>query len=350
LASHDINPSIPQSCVDIVAISAANPANVQDGFGNQVNCWPVSEDAPFQVVVPNGMTFHMPNGTTVNGTGQTLHFVGLRPYSSPNCNALTGANCPTDGTPVFTNIFAEDTIGTSSYNSLQMMLEKRFSHGLQLQAAYTWSKSLDLASSFEETLNPFDFKKSRALSLFNSAQRFVINYYWEIPVPKYDGFKGKLLDDWSISGITQFQSGFPIRLQTQNDNELINSLFFFGTGAPQLTGSAQILNPKTVQTINGVQGHYYLNAAQYSDPALGTFATTSRTLCCGPGQNQWDITFSKRVSISEAKYFQFRADIFNVFNRTEFVNPDGNFSNSTFGQVLQARDPRLLQFALKFYF
>jgi len=350
LASHDINPSIPQSCVDIMAISAANPANVQDGFGNQVNCGPVSEDAPFQVVVPNGMTFHMPNGTTVNGTGQTLHFVGLRPYSSPNCNALTGANCPTDGTPVFTNIFAEDTIGTSSYNSLQMMLEKRFSHGLQLQAAYTWSKSLDLASSFEETLNPFDFKKSRALSLFNSAQRFVINYYWEIPVPKYDGFKGKLLDDWSISGITQFQSGFPIRLQTQNDNELINSLFFFGTGAPQLTGSAQILNPKTVQTINGVQGHYYLNAAQYSDPALGTFATTSRTLCCGPGQNQWDITFSKRVSISEAKYFQFRADIFNVFNRTEFVNPDGNFSNSTFGQVLQARDPRLLQFALKFYF
>ena len=71
------------------------------------------------------------------------------------------------------------------------MLEKRFSHGLQFQAAYTWSKSLDWASSFEETLNPFDFRKSRALSLFNSAQRFVINYVWDIPVPKYQGIKGK---------------------------------------------------------------------------------------------------------------------------------------------------------------
>ena len=56
------------------------------------------------------------------------------------------------------------------------------------------------------------------------------------------------------------------------------------------------------------------------------------------------------VAITESKYFQFRTDIFNVFNKTEFVNPDGNFSNSTFGQVLSARDPRLVQFALKFYF
>ena len=78
--------------------------------------------------------------------------------------------------------------------------------------------------------------------------------------------------------------------------------------------------------------------------------TTPRSICCGPGENQWDLTFSKKISLSEARYFQFRADIFNVFNKTQFVNPDGNFSNSTFGQILQARDPRLVQFALKFYF
>ena len=96
--------------------------------------------------------------------------------------------------------------------------------------------------------------------------------------------------------------------------------------------------------------HRFLNSSQFSDPTLGTFATTPRSICCGPGENQWDITFSKRISLSESKYFQFRADIFNLFNKTEFVNPDGNFSNTTFGQVLQARDPRLVQFALKFYF
>jgi hypothetical protein len=351
LASHDIDAANPQTCLDIIALANNNPGSVTS-YGSSASCGPFLEDNQYTVtlpasngaVLPNG--FHLPAGGTVQAAGQTLNFVGLRPYSSPSCNPLTGGpgnGCPADGVPVFTNIFAEDTIAPSSYNSLQASIEKRFSHGLQLQAAYTFSKSLDWASSFEETVNPFDYKASRALSLFNSAQRFVINYYWEFPVAKYSGFKGRVLDDWSMSGIIQFQSGFPIRIQTQDDYELISSLFFLGAGAPQLSGPLQILNPKN-------SGNYYLNPAQFSDPTLGTFATTPRSICCGPGENQWDITLSKRIALSEAKYFQFRADIFNLFNKTEFVNPDGNFSDTTFGQVLQARDPREVQFALKFYF
>jgi len=226
--------------------------------------------------------------------------------------------------------------------------------------AYTLSKSLDWASSFEETVNPFDYRASRALSLFNSKQRFVVNYVWDIPAPRYSGVKGKVLDDWQLSGIVQFQSGFPIRLQTQDDNELISSLFFLGAAAPQMTGNTpHLLDPKILTHGDGSPcgspiasdcSHRYLNPAQFNDPTLGTFATTPRSICCGPGENQWDVTVSKRITLSESKYFQFRADIFNLFNKTEFVNPDGNFSSSTFGQVLQARDPRLLQFALKFYF
>ena len=111
-----------------------------------------------------------------------------------------------------------------------------------------------------------------------------------------------------------------------------------------MTGSVpHLLNPKA-------PGHFYLDPTQFNDPALGTFATTPRSICCGPGENQWDLTFSKKVLISEARYFQFRTDIFNLFNKTQFVNPDGNFSSSTFGQVLSAREPRLVQVALKFYF
>ncbi len=368
LASHDINAANPQTCLDIIAIANSDPTgNSVFSYGSPgASCGPFLEDNQFTVtlpgsngsVLPNG--FHLPTGGTIQAAGQTLNFVGLRPYSSPNCNPLTGGpgnGCPADGVPVFTNIFAEDTIAASAYNSFQASLEKRFSHGLQLQAAYTFSKSLDWASSFEETVNPFDYKASRALSLFNSAQRFVVNYYWDLPVRRYSGLKGKVLDDWSMSGIIQFQSGFPIRIQTQDDNELISSLFFLGAGAPQLNGPLQIVDPKVVQTYNTynygpVAGHYYLNADQskFTDPTLGTFATTPRSVCCGPGQNQWDVTFSKRIALSEAKYFQFRADIFNLFNKTQFDNPDGNFSNSTFGQVLQARDPREVQFALKFYF
>jgi Carboxypeptidase regulatory-like domain/TonB dependent receptor len=353
LASHDINPANPQSCLDIIALANNNPNSVSSYGSPGATCGPFLEDDQFTVtlpasnsanLLPNG--FHLPTGGTIAAAGQTLNFVGLRPYSTPSCNPVTGGpgnGCPADGVPVFTNIFAEDTIAAAAYNSLQASVEKRFSHGLQLQAAYTWSKSLDWASSFEETVNPFDYKASRALSLFNSAQRFVLNYYWEFPVQKFNGFKRVLLDDWAMSGIIQFQSGFPIRIQTQDDAELISSLFFLSADAPQQTGPLQILNPKK-------NGNLYLNPAQFADPPLGSFSTTPRSICCGPGENQWDVTFSKRITLTEARYFQFRADIFNLFNKTEFVNPDGNFSDTTFGQVQQARDPREVQFALKFYF
>jgi hypothetical protein len=343
LASHDINAANPQTCLDLNATLGAG------------TCGPFLEDNSFFIpagtqIAPQGLHLPynagsggllIPGGTTVGANGITL--VGLRPYSSPNCQPLAGTGCPLDGIPVFTNIFAEDTIAASAYNSFQASLEKRFSHGLQFQAAYTFSKSLDWASTFEETVNPFNYKASRALSLFNSAQRFVINYVWDIPARKYSGVAGKVLDDWQFSGIVQFQSGFPIRIQTQNDNELISSLFFLGADAPQLTGPLHILNPKK----NGGQ---YLDPNQFADPTLGQFSTTPRSICCGPGENEWDITLAKRIAVSEAKYFQFRMDIFNLFNKTQFVNPDGNFSDTTFGLIQQARDPRLLQFALKFYF
>ncbi len=354
LASHDINAANPQTCLDI---------NTYAGAGT---CGPFLEDGVFDLTVPSGQAFHLPNGSTITGAagGTPVHLVGLRPYSSPNCvtnGTNIGTGCPVDGVPVFTNIFAEDTIAASAYNSAQASLEKRFTHGVQLQAAYTFSKSLDWASSFEETVNPFNYKASRALSLFNSAQRFVINYVWDLPVRKYSGFAGKALNDWQLSGIIQFQSGFPIRIQTQNDAELISSLFFLGAGAPQMTGTTpQILNAKHLSHADGTVctgtptqdcAHRYLNLSQFSDPTQGTFSTTPRSICCGPGENQWDITMSKKIAIDEARYFQFRADVFNLFNKTQFVNPDGNFSDTTFGQInLPARDPRLVQFALKFYF
>jgi hypothetical protein len=370
LASHDINPGNPQTCLDLNNISTYWAGQGNDALANAYSCGPFFADNQFVLPansIPTGYTLHMPYGSAATyGPGNpALNLVGLRPYSSPNCDPTgapftTGTGCPVDGIPIFSNIFAEDTIAASAYNALQASLEKRFSRGLQLQAAYTFSKSLDWASSFEETVNPFNYKASRALSLFNSAQRFVINFVWDLPVPKYSGLAGKVLDDWQVSGIVQFQSGFPMRVQTQDDNELISSLFFLGAGAPQMNGrTPQTLNPKILTDSNGAPctppfasdcAHRYLNLSQFSDPTLGTFATTPRSICCGPGENQWDLTFSKSIAISEARYFQFRTDIFNVFNKTEFYNPDGNFSNTTFGQVLQARDPRLVQFALKFYF
>jgi hypothetical protein len=345
LASHDINPSSPQTCLDMISLYNLNPNNVTS-FGTPTQCGPFLEDTQWSVTVPSGFQFHMPSGQVVNGTGQTLQFVGLRPYSSPNCNAFTGAGCPADGIPVFSDIFAEDTIANSSYNAFEAMLEKRFSHGLQFQASYTLSKSLDDGSTFEETLNPFNFRASRALSLFNSHQRFVISYDWELPINHHTGFTGVLLNDWAVSGITQFQSGFPIRLDTENDNELIASVFFLGTEAPQQVSPFQKLNPKT-------SGAFWFNPNDFQDPQLGHFNIgTQRSICCGPGLEQWDFSVHKKFAIDENRFFQFRAELFNIFNHTNFYNPDGHFSDgpTLFGKITQAQDPRLVQFALKFYF
>ncbi len=376
LASHDINPSNPQTCLDLANIASANANYVTAGLGGAAaTCGPFEQDAPFYIppgtVLPNALHLPyannnavLPAGSTVGSQGITL--VGLRPYSSPNCNPLTGASCPVDGIPVFSDIFAEDTIANSAYNAFEAMLEKRFSHGLQFQASYTFSKSLDDGSTFEETLNPFNYKASRGLSLFNSKQRFVVSYDWELPIPKHHGFMGGLTNDWAISGITQFQTGFPIRLDTEDDTELIASIFFLGTEAPSLVAPFQKLNPRNTLTNSGLgisSPGYYFNPGDFataatnplgaSVPPLGQFNNgTPRSLCCGPGLQDWDFAVHKKFGVTENVYFQFRAELFNIFNHTNFYNPDGHFSDgpTEFGRVTEAQDPRLVQFALKLYF
>jgi len=359
LASHDINPSDPQTCLDMYNISQyylSQNGGTPDALSTAYGCGPTIEDSDWILPansIPAGFTLHMPYGPVAQyGPGNpALNLVGLRPYSSPNCNP-TGApftlntGCPLDGIPIFSSIFAEDTIASSAYNALEAMLEKRFSHGLQFQAAYTFSKSIDDGSTFEETLDPFNYRASRALSLFNSAQRFVISYDWEIPVRKHDGALGKLIGDWAVSGITQFQSGFPIRLNTEDDTELIASQFFLGTEAPSLVQPFQKQNPKT-------SGGFWFNPNDFADPPNGQFNNgTQRSICCGPGLDDFDFAIHKKISLTEDKYFQFRAEIFNIFNHTNFYNPDGNFSDgpTEFGKITEAQDPRLVQFALKFYF
>lgn len=356
LVAHDLNPSNPQTCLDIATIAGQNANNVTS-FGSQASCGPTVEDSQWSINVPNGFLFHLPNGSTLTGGpgGTPVNLVGLRPFSSPNCvtnGPNIGTGCPVDGIPVFTDIFAEDTIANSNYNALEAMLEKRFAHGLQFQAAYTFSKSIDEGSTFEESLDPFNFNASRALSLFNSAQRFVISYIWQLPIPKHEGIAGQVLDNWAVSGITQFQSGFPIRLDTQDDSELINSLFFTGTEAPSLVTPFQRLNPKT--NVTGLGPGYWFNPSAFADPPLGQFNNgTQRTICCGPGLDDWDFAVHKQLPISENRSLQFRAEFFNIFNHTNFANPDGHFSDgpTQFGKITATSlDQREVQFALKLLF
>jgi len=360
LATHDINYSNPQTCVDLDNIAAANQNYVTAGNGGlPTTCAQFTEDASFFIpggtVLPNALHLPyaqnnsvIPAGTTVGPAGITL--VGLRPYSSPQCDPMSGNGCPVSGIPVFTGVFAQDTIASSSYNSLQVSLDKRFAHGLQFTAAYTYSKSIDQASSFEGILNPLPGANNYARSLFDARHRFVVSYYWDLPVRRYSGFAGKLLDGWAVSGITTYQTGFPIRITSSSDNELMNSFDFELPGEPDQVGAFHWQRPQS-------NGNYYFNnptdqTSIFSEAnVFGRVGTAPRTICCGPGISETDFSAIKIIPLNERTRFEFRAELFNVFNHTQFYNPDGNSTDGTqFGQVTQVKDPRLAQFALKFYF
>jgi len=358
LVTHDLNYSNAQTCLDLISLTNLNPNNVLTGpGGSPVSCGPFSEDTEFYVpagAIPSGMTFHLPYGSVPTVTGgansPALTMVGLRPYSSPLCQPTTGAGCPPDGVPVFSSVFAQDTIGNSNYHSLQASLEKRFSHGLQLQLAYTWSKSFDYGSSFEDILNPLDFRRSYSLSQFDARHRLVLSYYWQLPIPQVRGFAGVLADGWALSGITTLQSGFPIRIFSSADNELQNSYDFLLPGEPDLVAPFKTLNPRG-------PGHLAFDTSSFATPAnLGVIGNSPRTLCCGPGINNFDVALLKETKLKEPMRAQFRAEFFNLVNHAQFLNPitypgaSGDFASGTFGEVVRARDPRLVQLALKFIF
>jgi hypothetical protein len=368
LASYEINtsPTTAKLCNQLQAISAfyapaapgapPNP-NANPALSTTYACGPFFEDSAYSLPansIPNGFSLNLPYGSVSSVTGPNANpitLVGLRPYSSPNCqptnpNPLTNG-CPADGKPVFGGIFTENTVAKSNYNSLQALFEKRFSHGLQFQASYTFSKSMDNASSFEDALNPFNFNATYGLSAFDARHRFVFNYVWDLPIPKMDGFRGKLLNGWEISGILTFQRGFPIRITSTSDNEQLDSTFLF-----EAPGEPNLVAPFHTQDIRKNGGFVFDPALFDNNVALGTIGNAPRTICCGPGINNWDMSFNKQTRFGERWQMEFRGDIFNIWNHAQFYSVDGNAKNtgSTFGQVQHIRDPRLVQFALKFRF
>jgi hypothetical protein len=370
LATYEVNETVNRkgganTCLEILAIVGPN------------SCGPFFEDSFFQFPLQPGQSIDLPyynpggpgasgpnvpclpvhtpagchyTNTTANPVQITLS--GLRFYSSPFCNPLSGAGCP--ATPPIVGIIAEDTVAKSNYNSLQALFEKRFSHGLQFQASYTWSKTMDNASSFEDALNPFNFNATYGLSKYDARHRFVFNFVWDLPVPKYSGFKGKFLDGWEISGIETLQSGFPIRITSQADNELLDSTFDF-----EAVGEPNLVPPFHTQDIRKNGGFAFnpalfdnniQSAADLNGVPLGSIGTSPRSICCGPGIYNTDMSFNKSTQLGERLSMEFRGDIFNIWNHAQFTTVDGNVGDATFGQVLHVRDPRLVQFALKFHF
>ena len=295
LVLEESNPGNPSLCLFL-----SNPANLAP---SQTPCGPFNESNVFTTAA----------GKIVNGTRGPL---------GPNFGSDT----------------AEATIGNSNYNSLQVTL--RHSSGpLQFLAAYTFSKSLDQSSNLGEEVNPLNPSLSRALSAFDIKHNFVVSYSYRLP-------KG-----WTVSGITRFSSGLPVTLINYGDNSLLgaepNGINNFGVDEPDVIKGPLNLNP------NPRNGQSYFNASLFSNNALGTPGNASRRYFYGPGLENFDMALAKNLRVTESKSFQFRIEAFNVFNHAQFFGPqsvDGNIGSTTFGQVVSAASPRLLQAGLKFAF
>jgi len=280
---------------------------------------------------------------------------------SPTCGPfgesnvfVTALNQTVNGTrgPLGSN-FGSDTnqasIGNSSYNSLQVSF-RHSSRRLQLFAGYTYSKSLDQSSNVGDEVNPINPGLSRALSSFDVRHSFVISYNYELPLGHFFG-ANRWTKGWAFSGISRFSSGFPVTLYNYGDNSLLgtqpNGINNFGVDEPQYTSGNLTLNhdPRN--------GEPYFNTALFSLQSLGEPGNARRRFFSGPGIDNYDLALLKEVPLTESKSLQFRAEAFNVFNHAQFYGPaavDGNINGSTFGQVVNASAPRLMQFAVKFAF
>ncbi len=258
-------------------------------------------------------------------------------------------------------------IANSSYNALEASLKKRFSHGVSFLASYTFSKTIDDASSFNMTgsaskpvagendlaQNPFNLAAERGRSLFDSRHRLVLSYQWSLPFWRQPhGWYQQALGNWQVNGIATVMSGTPFTVFDSNDVSVQG-------GAPEISGfSANRPNLVPGQNPNsGAQTpHAWLNASAFQrliqDPnsPVQQFGTAGRNIAQGPGYANWDFSAFKNIRVAESKEFQFRAEFFNILNHTNFRLPDSDISSPTFNQILAARSPRLIQLALKFTF
>jgi hypothetical protein len=309
LVLEENNPGNPQLC-----LSLSQTADVAPGTAT---CGPFGEDNVYTTAA----------GQTVLGTREPFSFA-------------FGSN---------TN---EATIGNSNYNSLQVTLH-RTSRRLDILAGYTFSKSLDQSSSLGEEVNPINPALSKAISAFDIKHNFVVSYTYRIPVERAFRAENRWTQGWEISGITHFSSGFPVTLINNGDNSLLgaepNGVNNFGIDEPDVAPGPLNLNS------NPRNGQPYFNTSLFSENALGTVGTAKRRYFYGPGLNNWDMALLKNVKLTESKTLQFRLEAFNVFNHAQFFGPqavDGNIGDqtSTFGTIINADPPRLVQLGFKFLF
>lgn len=261
--------------------------------------------------------------------------------------------------------------GYSNYHGGQFSLTKRMSRGLQFNAAYTFSKSIDVMSTdpgstagsgkpdvpnggFIAQGDSRNLEGNRALSDFDRTHRFSTNFVWEIPS---GGRSNRFVSGWTVSGFFQMQSGTPFTVfasepEIQNASQLTNlvrgsgGLYRPGFGRPNISCDASsVVSNTTTSNLN------VINSSCFSSP-LGGFGSLGRNTFRGPLQKRFDLSFAKSTKVNDRISFELGFDLFNVFNTVNFANPNSDLQDAVdFGIVTNTiGGPRVGQFRAKLRF
>jgi hypothetical protein len=257
------------------------------------------------------------------------------------------------GNPNFSEILTDFSNTTASYNALQATLEKHFSHGLQFQSNFTWSKTLDIASSGNITYgtnqlpDPFDLRWNRGISLLNFPFISVTNFIYTTPeLHGHNALLQDVLGQWEISGIVTAQSGSPFGINSGTDNS--GSLQNNQDRADVVPGQPSNVHRGTKdQWLNE-----YFNTAAFTTNAAGTFGNSSKNMFKSPTVNTADLGLIKNWNLVQNYKLQFRWEMFNAFNHPNFGTPGNTVGYSNYGEIesLGAVPPRVMQAAVKITF
>ncbi len=266
---------------------------------------------------------------------------------------------------VYSSVGEIASVANSSYHALEASLRKRFGHGVSFLASYTWAHSIDDVSSFNITgsasqpvagendlaQDPFDLAAERGRSMFDSHNRFVLSYQWSLPFLQHSStWYGHIFGNWQLSGIVTAMSGGPFTVFDSNDVSLQGQapeISGFSANRPNLVGNPNS-GPRTPQEWFNVRAFQQLQP----DP-LGrfeVFGDEGRNVVQGPGYVNWDASAFKNIRLTESKELQFRGELFNLLNHTNFRLPVSDIESPTFGQIQSDVGPRVIQVALKFLF
>ncbi|MCA1652198.1 MAG: TonB-dependent receptor [Acidobacteria bacterium] len=267
--------------------------------------------------------------------------------------------------PTFGDIQWMENRAHSSYNSLQVRLEKRFTKGLTGMLSYTLGEALTDAPDhistsgggagidtgvFREPQDGNNLAAEYGPSEFDIRHRFVASYIWELPFGHGRRFGSNwnapmdfIFGGWQITGINVLQSG--LALTATLGGATVLNLGGERRARPNLVGDPEL--PESERTL---QRWFNTNAFSAFSPAPQAFGNAGVGIMRGPGLANFDFTLAKDFRVSDRRRVQFRTELFNAFNRPNFGPPNIARDSSGFGQILTAGNARIIQFGLKFYF